>query len=407
MDFLEFCKTINTAFTGFTKDNALPSESKFFLKQVNLLAENKGINVALNSTQLTVLFEGYYRYVNEPSLKQALGVVRQTRWKQHFGIPTITFLLSYKKYIDLTAEFFGKLSFREQKTSYPWLIQAEKDSELDKQNSVLCNPKSIAHVEVPIPQEITGRFTKTYNPFGGFTTSPCDPVSQKFIKEAEISAKNGRAVLEVGAGFGAATLEALNKGAIVFCNDISPENLAVVRNRFMQRHGEKIHSITGDCCKLILVPGEFPNELRSLPEKYFDAILICRVLHFFPGVKIEQSLAMLANLLAPGGKLYIVCETPYLKNWEKFLPVFNQRSKENQEWPGEISNPSDYESSGRKQSLPKFVHWITKEILERSLQRSGLKIDYSEYINRAGQFPDDLLLPEYGQESVGAIGMKL
>ena len=74
-----------------------------------------------------------------------------------------------------------------------------------------------------------------------------------------------------------------------------------------------------------MIPGELPDELIGLPEKFFDAILICRVLHFFTGAKIEESLALLSKLLAPGGKIYIVCETPYLKNWQRFIPEFNKR----------------------------------------------------------------------------------
>ncbi|MCO1454212.1 SAM-dependent methyltransferase, partial [Legionella pneumophila] len=69
--------------------------------------------------------------------------------------------------------------------------------------------------------------------------------------------------------------------------------------------------------------------------------------------------------------------------------------------PGEITEPAKYESSGRASSLPKFVHWITKEVLDRSLVKSGFTIEHSEYINRKGQFPEDLLLPEYGKESIG------
>ena len=173
----------------------------------------------------------------------------------------------------------------------------------------------------------------------------------------------------------------------------------------METTDDSSESLTGDSSRLVLVPGELPNELIGLPEKHFDAILICRVLHFFSGSKIEESLALLAKLLAPKGKIYIVCETPFLRNWQRFIPEFNRRVEENEEWPGEITEPAKYESSGRASSLPKFVHWITKEVLDRSLVKAGFSVEHSEYINRKGQFPDDLLLPEQGKESIGAIGM--
>ena len=199
-------------------------------------------------------------------------------------------------------------------------------------------------------------------------------------------------------------MEALAAGVTVFCNDIDPDNLAVVRQRFMESTDDPSESLTGDSNKLVLIPGELPNELMGLPEKQFDAILICRVLHFFSGAKIEESLALLSKLLAPKGKIYIVCETPFLKNWQRFIPEFNKRVENDEEWPGEITEPAKYESSGRANSLPKFVHWITREVLERSLKRAGFSVEHSAYIDRSGQFPDDLL--EDGRESVGAIGMK-
>ena len=287
----------------------------------------------------------------------------------------------------------------------PWLISKIESFSIDHDNNVVTDPKSVSSVDAPLTRKTTGIFTKTHNPFGGFTTTPCDPVSQRFMEHAALSAKHGGKVLEIGAAFGAATLEAIAKGATVFCNDIDPKNLAVVRQRFMETTDAPSESLTGDSSKLILVPGELPNELIGLPEKQFDAILICRVLHFFSGAKIEESLALLSKLLASNGKIYIVCETPFLRNWQRFIPEFNRRVENKEEWPGEITEPAKFESSGRASSLPQFVHWITKEVLDRSLLKAGFAIEHSEYINRSGQFPEDLLLPEYGKESIGAIGV--
>jgi hypothetical protein len=108
--------------------------------------------------------------------------------------------------------------------------------------------------------------------------------------------------------------------------------------------------------------------------------------------------------LKPGGKLFLVCETPYLKNWQRFIPEFNKRVSQGIKWPGEITNPAEYESSGRAAMLPKFVHWITKEVLEKSLQQNNFEVEYLSYIDRRSQFPEDLLLD--GRESIGAVAVK-
>ncbi|HAT8648913.1 TPA: methyltransferase [Legionella pneumophila] len=406
MEFLEFCKAIQETIEKFNESNGVSEKSLILLAELDKIIRSNEVNKSLCMTQATILFEGFYRHINNESLKKDFQIIRAKRWEHHFGTPTITFLLSFKTQIDQTTKLFDELTVEvEQPIEFPWGIVKIDGLSLDLDNNIVTDPKSVTRVAAPSSREITGIFTKTHNPFGGFTTTPCDPVSQQFIEHAALSAKNGGKVLEIGAAFGAATLEAIANGATVFCNDIDPENLAVVRQRFLETTEESSDSLTGDSSKLVLVPGELPNELIGLPEKHFDAILICRVLHFFSGSKIEESLALLAKLLAPKGKIYIVCETPFLRNWQRFIPEFNRRVEDKEKWPGEITEPAKYESSGRASSLPKFVHWITKEVLDRSLLNAGFSVEHSEYINRSGQFPDDLLLPEYGKESIGAIGM--
>ncbi|VEB33665.1 class I SAM-dependent methyltransferase [Legionella cherrii] len=406
MEFLDFCKAIQESVENYNKINGVSEKNLILLAELDKIIKSDEVNKSLCITQATILFEGFYRHLSTESLKKDFQIIRAKRWEHHFGTPTITFLLSFKTQIDKTTKLFDELTLEAEPPIYlPWYISKIEGFSIDHDNNVVTCPKSVLNVDAPLTRETTGIFTKTHNPFGGFTTTPCDPVSQQFIEHAALSAKTGGKVLEIGAAFGAATLEAIAKGATVFCNDIDPENLAVVRQRFMEATDAPSESLTGDSSKLILIPGELPNELIGLPEKQFDAILICRVLHFFSGAKIEESLALLSKLLAPSGKIYIVCETPFLRNWQRFIPEFNRRVENKEDWPGEITEPAKFESSGRASSLPKFVHWITKEVLDRSLLKAGFSIEHSEYINRSGQFPEDLLLPEYGKESIGAIGV--
>ena len=410
MDFLDFCQTIKEVFQQSTfKFTASQSKiNTYFLDEVDNLSLDNTKDDLFKMTELSILFEGFYQHLLDGALKKTLVELRAKRWEHHFGTPTVTFLLTYKTHIDQAIKLFQKLpNSNEPLFTDSWLINKNKAFIPDPENVVLIDPNCFNRVEMPHSKETTGIFVKTHNPFGGFTTTPCDSVSQQFIEHAASVAQTGGRILEIGAAFGAATLEALDKGVTVFCNDIEPENLAVVRNRYIEtsENGTE-RSATGDSDKLILIPGALPDELIGLPKESFDAILICRVLHFFTGEKIVESLALLSTLLAPNGKIYIVCETPFLKNWQPFIPEFNKRIAENVEWPGEITNPAEFENSGRAASLPKFVHWITKEVLDRSLSKANFTIESSAYINRAGQFPDDLLLPEYGKESIGAIGVK-
>ena len=393
-------REFNSFFPEFNQSSAI------FLKYLDDIFKNMELDSIHKLTQISILFEGFYCHLPDQSpLKKNLTNIRLERWENHYGTPTITFLLTFHSHINQTIQLFQQLQAEENFSLEPWRVMLSQDSfTLDFENGTLVDKQSIATVKMPSKDEQTGQFLNTHNPSGGFTTTPCDPVSQKFIEYASEVAKKDGVVLEIGAAFGAATLKALAQGATVFCNDIYPSNLAVVRNRYLKAINSQESSVTGDENKLVLVPGEFPSELAELPKNFFDAILICRVLHFFTGDLIEKSLQQLSVHLKPGGKLFVVCETPFLKNWLRFMPEYEKRIKEGVKWPGEIHHPAVYESSGRAASLPKFVHWMSKEILERSFVHSKFDIEHSSYIDRKGQFPADLLWD--GRESIGVIGVK-
>lgn len=405
MKFEEFYRKLRSEVEELGLSNpSLFWQSDHFISYLKNLSEDSTRDSTAKMTCMSVLFEGFYQSLeNNNALKNRLSLIRLERWGSHYGTPTITFLLTYNSAIEKTKHFFA-LATPSDQSPRPWEIVKSERLVLDQKNDVLVDEEAPRSVAMPAEDEKTGQFLKTHNPSGGFTTTPCDPVSQKFIDYAsEIAGKEGT-VLEIGAAFGAASLQALAKGAKVFCNDIDPSNLAVVRNRHLKTTNSHETTVTGDDSKLVLVPGSFPDELAGLPKDYFDAILICRVLHFFTGDQIEKSLEQLSTHLKSGGKLFVVCETPYLKNWQRFIPEFERRAAEGVKWPGEITNPADYESSGRAASLPKFVHWITKEVLEKSLIQKKFGVEHLSYIDRCGQFPKDLLLD--GRESIGAVAAK-
>jgi SAM-dependent methyltransferase len=391
MDFKSFYKK--------TKDVLLKSNASgsydVLLNFFDTIFENDEVQTVIKYTRMSVLFEGFYQQLKfDDSLKKGLTSVRSARWSKNYGVPTIDFLLTFHRQIELTKSLMSRANEMAVSSEWPWNEFNYDNLKVDDKNIVLIDCGVILEVGIPKEREIKGRFLKTYNPSGGFAVTPCDPISQQFINFSKGN------VLEIGAAFGAASIQALNNGATVFCNDITPKNLAVVKNRYMK--GREITNKLEN--KLKLIPGTFPLELSGIPQNFFDSILICRVLHFFQGTQIDNSLSQLFENLKPGGKLFIVCETPFLKNWLKFLPEYNERVNQGKDWPGEIYNPAEYEDSGRASSLPSFVHWITKEVLERTLKKNKFNIEHLSYIDRKGQFPNDLIFD--GRESVGAVAVK-
>ena len=401
MDLLDFFDAIRMDIESENRCCTSPqiAINNFFFNAFKQLTQDNVTAPLLTMTRGMILFEGFYQ-------NHLMTNVGALRWKHHFGVPTLNFLLSYRRHIEETQAVLNGYGDGEHSQWTPWMIHQEEHLVVDSLNNVLVDPNSVFQVDVPLHFEMTGTFTKTHNPLGGHTTTPSDPISQCFIQPAREISHLGGQVLEIGAAFGVATLAAIATGATVYCNDIDVRNLAVVRQRYLASISEQQSmSVTGDDSQLILVPGALPHELLGLPRRFFDAILICRVLHFFTGEKIDESLQLMSTLLAPGGKIYIVCETPFLKNWDSFIPELNKRIELGVEWPGEITNTDEFDRSGRETTSCKFIHWITKEVLERSMLRAGFNLEQVTYINRVGQFPESLLRPEEGRESVGAIGV--
>lgn len=237
-----------------------------------------------------------------------------------------------------------------------------------------------------MPEEEKNGFIKTLNNMGYMTTS-LDPVSQRFVDFCT----QGKHALEIGAAYGVATRAVLNNSCHITANDIDDRHLQILKNRCSN---EQLKFLD-------LKSGAFPFEL-NFKQNSFDAILICRVLHFFSGEEITDSLKIAFDWLKPGGRLFVVAETPYLKNWKRFIPIYEERKQKGEKWPGIITNPEEYEGN-RSRFLPEFVHWLDIDVLEKAFKQAGFKVISSEFINRK-DFPDDIRYD--GRESVGIIGEK-
>lgn len=381
-----------------------------FLNTIKELENTEKEQLVLE-TKIKLLTEAFLRFLpNDMKSKIEIRQLKMKQWKQHHGFFTVNFYLAYEQVLGAIISYLNVTEIEKSVNKILNLLHIEsKNVVIDKKNQVIVKKTEEISINVPKKEEV-GVFTKTFNKTGGFTTAPCDPISENFIEYAKSKSGEKSTFLEIGAAFGSASLAALANGAELYCNDIEPQNLVAVKKRYMANYSNLEEDDAGDYKNLIFIPGSFHEDFSQCPKNFFDAILICRVLHFFPGEKIKEALKLMYELLKPGGKIFIVCETPYLKNWEKFIPTFEKRKDEGVEFPGEIDNPSIYESSGRAEALPSFVHWMTEDVLTQLLLLIGYQIEKVQYINRKGQFPSDLSFPEdnpnHGKESVGAIAFK-
>jgi ubiquinone/menaquinone biosynthesis C-methylase UbiE len=235
-----------------------------------------------------------------------------------------------------------------------------------------------------IPQAEPNGFVKTLNNMG-YMTSTLDPVSREFTA---FSVGQRLPALDIGAAYGIATREALGKGARVIANDLDARHLELMWESLEPSLRRNLN----------LLPGDFMNV--TVPDASISSILICRVLHFFRGEQIEAAAALFHRWLARGGRVHVVCETPYLRNFSSFIPVYEARRSARHPWPGFIEDVAGI-APERAAFLPKEMHLLDPEVLKRVFERAGFKTIFSDTLART-DFPPDLQLD--GRESVGYIG---
>ncbi len=234
-------------------------------------------------------------------------------------------------------------------------------------------------------------FVKTLNN-QGFMTEYLDSFSAAFTQFAAIAPGPS---LDIGAAYGVATIEALKAGATVIANDSDERHLEILKSSAYATSGELVRS------RLILKPGSFPDDLE-FKEGELGAVLACRVFHFFDGPTIEKGIAKVHKWLAKGGRFFLVGETPYVGGVQKFVPRYEERSRNGDSWPGFIE---DFQSLDpiRGKDLPKQMHLLDEHVLRRAFEAAGFKVLEASKFPRP-QFPPNLRLD--GRESVGIIGVK-
>jgi len=243
--------------------------------------------------------------------------------------------------------------------------------------------------EIPLmmPEPDANGLFRTLNSMGTMTPAP-DIFSKAFIEFAPNAP--GRC-LDIGAAYGVATLPALRNGASIIANDIDERHLQILASRVPPGHRSRLE----------LAPGSFPDNL-DFPAGSLGAVLICRVMHFFDGPRIERAAAKVFSWLASGGKVFVVSETPFIGTAKAFFPTYEARLKSGNPWPGVVENVSAHDPK-RAGSLPSLFHLLDDRVLSRVFTAAGFTIERAEYFARP-DYPSDIRLD--GRESIGLIAAK-
>jgi SAM-dependent methyltransferase len=204
----------------------------------------------------------------------------------------------------------------------------------------------------------------------GFMFKNLDEYGEDFI---QFAGQTDDRVLDLGCAYGVVTIAALEAGGTVTACDLDQRHLDIL----LDTTPEELRP------NLERVQGRLPN-IDFEPET-FSAIICSRVLHFLDGSAIDASVRNMNAWLKPGGRLYLIADTPY-GIWRKLIPIFEEKKRTGERWPGlmiGLENYLPYARSKPAMDGPPFMNLLDPEILERICVEAGFNVQRSSYIDRA------------------------
>lgn len=227
----------------------------------------------------------------------------------------------------------------------------------------------------------------------GFMFEVRDRFADAFIEDAGQLGRQGEHSLEIGCAYGVSTLPALEAGARITAADLDQRHLDILRDKVPQH-------LRGN---LELVAGALPH--MDFPAGKYRAILCSRVLHFLTGDDVDASVRNMAGWLAPGGRLYLVADTPY-GIWRRKIPEFEAGKASGERWPGMMIGLHNYlpeRSQVKPIEKPPFMNTMDPDLLTRTCTEAGLTVVDAAFIPR----PDFKGMGGMdGRENAGVLAIK-
>jgi len=260
-----------------------------------------------------------------------------------------------------------------------------------------------ADIPVSMPEQIKGMIP-TLNGTGAMTTV-LPACSQLFV---EFAGSARGEVMDMGCAYGVATVAALEQGAQVLAVDIEEQHLTILSGSVAPR-----------------LRGRLSTQAGALPDMdfavgRFQAIHAARVLHFLAPQAFRESIRKMAQWLAPGGRLFLICDSPYFPHWAARVEEYERLNALGEEWPGYIADIAGYFRSRAQASAANaidsgshasdalngtpLINLVDPEILARECRLAGLHVEEAGYeglaIDYDGQAPGD------GLEHASVIAIK-
>ena len=208
----------------------------------------------------------------------------------------------------------------------------------------------------------------------GFMFERIDAYAEEFI---EYAGSIDDEVLEMGCAYGVTTILALSAGAKVRACDLDERHIEILKSRVPEKLRKKL------TCQQAKLPD------ADLPANHFGAIFCSRVFHFLRGDDIDASTRNMYRWMKPGGKLFLVADTPY-GIWRKFIPTWEANQANGERWPGWMEPAMDYlpfSSSGKSKQMP-FMNLQAPDLLARTCTEAGFNVERTTFIAR----------PDFGEQ---------
>lgn len=254
----------------------------------------------------------------------------------------------------------------------------DKDS-----SSMLAIPESDSYGNIP-----------TLNKFGFLCDEVfIDPFAKEFVMYAIDSSPSKRTVMEIGAGYGHLSLQVLRSGNhSIIINDLDQGHLDLIKQRLPHQLRERVE----------WKRGKFPDDIELYHESV-DAIF-CRVLQFLSGKDIEIGFKKMLRWLKPGGRLYLVVPTIYMKDVPLHIrQIFHKKRLSNDKWPGQYIESALIYPKEIAKHMPEQVHLFDMDVLVNNLLRASFDISKVEYFNESFRGYND---PFGNRQMVGVVALK-
>lgn len=219
----------------------------------------------------------------------------------------------------------------------------------------------------------------------GWMTETLDDHSRAFTEFAPLAPGE---CLDIGCAYGIATLPALAAGARVLACDLEPRHLDILARRVPEQ----------DRPRLRCQPGRLPDV--DFPAGSFGAILCARALHFLTGQDIDLTARKMFAWLVPGGRAFLVTDSPYVGPWWQRAPEYERRKQAGDLWPGFVAdyrsllppgvNPDDH---------PSFINPLDPDVLRRVATSAGFEVLEARFLRGGGA-------QATGREHAGVIARK-